>query len=220
MTVMQRARGLLLSPRRTWDAIAAEGDSTRFLLTRYVPILALGAIAIELLWRWFLESPVPQQSEVFIRRPDGSLVAIGTRQSVSMPTIQLAWLLVPLYVAQTALGIYAMRALILMNAPRFAAAADRVAATKLAAYAPTPAWLGVALLFVPLVGPVLAVLAWAYSIYLVHVGAPRLLPPHPDEHGRFGRAMAIRAILVCLGLTVLTAIAILVVAPSILPPPR
>ena len=220
MTIVQRAGGLLLSPRATWDAIAAEGDSTRFLLMRYVPVLALEAIAIELLWRWFLESPEPRQSEIFLRRPDGSLMAVGTRQAVSIPFIQMAWLIVPLYVAQTALGIYAMRALILMNAPRFAAAPDRIAATKLAAYAPTPAWLGAALLFVPLVGPALAVLAWAYSIYLVYLGAPRLLPPHPDEHGRFGRSMAVRAILVCLGLIVLLAIAMMLVAPSIMPLPR
>ena len=200
MMVFQRAKGLMVAPRQTWDDIAAEGDSTRFLVSRYVPLLALASLAIAMLLYWLLGASQPEQTEIFMRRPDGTLVSIGTRTTTSIFSWRSAVITVPLYGALTVLGVVAMRALILMNAPRFAAVPDGVAATKLAAYAPTAAWIGFALLFTPIVGIVLAVGLWGYSIFLFYVGAPRLLPPHAEEHKRFGRGIAIRAILVCLGL--------------------
>ena len=206
MKVFQRAKGLMLAPRRTWDDIAAEGDSTGFLFFRYVPLLALASLAIAMLLHWLLGASQPEQSEIFMRRPDGTLVPTGTRTTTSIFAWRSAIIIVPLYGVLTVLGVVAMRALILMNASRFAAVPDGVAATKLAAYAPTAAWIGFALLFTPFIGVVLAVALWGYSIFLFYVGAPRLLPPHAEEHKRFGRGIAIRAVLVCfclLGLLIL-----------------
>lgn len=208
MKVFQRAKGLMLAPRRTWDDIAAEGDSTGFLVFRYVPLLALASMAIAMLLHWLLGASQPEQSEIFMRRPGGTLVPIGTRTTTSIFSWRSAVIILPLYGVLTVLGVVAMRALILMNAPRFAAVPDSVAATKLAAYAPTATWIGFALLFTPLIGVVLAVALWGYSIFLFYVGAPRLLPPHVEEHKRFGRGIAIRAVLVCLGLLLLLILAL------------
>lgn len=190
------------------DDIAAEGNSTRYLAARYVPTLALMALAIAMVLYWLLGAAQPEQTEIFMRRPDGTLVPIGTRTTTSIFSWRSAVITLPLYGVLTVLGILAMRALILMNAPRFSAVPDRVAATKLAAYAPTAAWIGLALLFTPFVGIVLATALWGYSIFLFYVGAPRLLPPHPGEHKRFGRGIAIRAVLVCLGLLVVLMLAL------------
>ena len=208
MKVFQRAKGLMVTPRRTWDDIAAEGDSTHFLVTHYVPLMALGSLAIAMLWHWLLGASQPEQAEIFMRQPDGRLVSVGTRTTTSIFAWRSAIIIVPLYGVLTVLGVFAMRSLILMNAPRFAAVPDGVAATKLAAYAPTSAWVGFALLFTPLVGTVLAFALWTYSIFLFYVGAPRLLPPHAEEHQRFGRSIAIRAILVCLGLLLVLILAL------------
>lgn len=208
MKVFQRAKGLMLAPRRSWDDIAAEGDSTRFLVTRYVPLLALTSLAIAMVLYWLVGASQPEQTEIFMRRPDGSLVPIGTRTTTSIFAWRSAIIIVPLYGVLTVIGVAAMRGLILMNAPRFAAVPDGVAATKLAAYAPTAAWIGLALLFTPFVGLLLATTLWGYSIFLFYVGATRLLPPHAEEHKRFGRSIAIRAILVCLGLLLVLILAL------------
>jgi hypothetical protein len=208
MKVFQRAKGLMLTPRRSWDDIAAEGDSTRFLVTRYVPLLALASLAIAMVLYWLVGASQPEQTEIFMRRPDGSLMPIGTRTTTSIFAWRSALIIVPLYGVLTVIGVAAMRGLILMNAPRFAAVPDGVAATKLAAYAPTAAWIGLALLFTPFVGLLLATALWGYSIFLFYVGAPRLLPPHAEEHKRFGRSIAIRAILVCLGLLLVLILAL------------
>jgi hypothetical protein len=198
----------MLTPRRSWDDIAAEGDSTRFLVTRYVPLLALASLAIAMVLYWLVGASQPEQTEIFMRRPDGSLMPIGTRTTTSIFAWRSALIIVPLYGVLTVIGVAAMRGLILMNAPRFAAVPDGVAATKLAAYAPTAAWIGLALLFTPFVGLLLATALWGYSIFLFYVGAPRLLPPHAEEHKRFGRSIAIRAILVCLGLLLVLILAL------------
>jgi len=66
-------------------------------------------------------------------------------------------------------------------APTFGATADMGQAFKLAAYAPTAAWIGAIFNIVPVLGQIIAIAAAFYSLYLLYVGLPKLMRPPEDK---------------------------------------
>lgn len=105
-----------------------------------------------------------------------------------------------------------MRRLILSNAERHGAAPDPVAALKLAAYAPTPAWLAGWLMPVPLLGFLLLLAGCGYAVWQFRHAAPLLLPPVETETRRFGRTIAVRAVLVGIGMAIALFVALFLLA--------
>lgn len=196
LDIVRRARGLLFAPHETWAEIAAEGDALRPLLTRYVPALALPPLLLVLALRLLPGELEPQMRTTrFVQfGADGSPIGVGTHVSVSLGDglVSLVLLLV------LAVAIPSMYGLILANASRFGANPDRSAAVKLLAYAATPAVLGSWLFFVPFVGILVGITGIVLTVMLFRSGAPRLLPPTPGQESRFGRAIAARAIMLCL----------------------
>lgn len=210
--LLARIKGLLLAPRATWREIAAEGDSTRFLLTRYLPLLVVTPWLLVTLAQWLLAPVEPQTSAIFQRAPDGTLTQVGTATRTQMLAGSFTLVLLPLGVAVTAGGVWLMRLLILSNARRHGAAPDPVAALKLAAYGPTPAWLAAWLMPVPLLGFLLVVLGSGYTVWQFRHAAPLLLPPVEAETIRFGRTIAVRAVLVGIGMVLALFLALVLLA--------
>lgn len=97
--ILARAKGLLLAPRATWQAIAAEGDSTRFLLTRYVPLLVVTPWLLVTLAQWLLAPVEPETYGVFQRAPDGTLTQIGTGTRTAWLAGPFTFVLLPLGIA-------------------------------------------------------------------------------------------------------------------------
>lgn len=210
--ILARAKGLLLEPRATWRAIAAEGDSTRFLRTRYLPLLVVTPWLLVTLAQWLLAPLEPETHAVFQRAPDGTLAQIGTGTRTQLVAGAFTLLLLPLGVAVTAGGVWLMRRLILSSAERHGAAPDAVAALKLAAYAPTPAWLAAWLMPVPVLGFLLVLLGSLYTVWHFRHAAPLLLPTMEAETDRFGRTIAMRAVLVGLGMAIALFVALVLLA--------
>jgi hypothetical protein len=98
--------------------------------------------------------------------------AIGTFLAGNMPNV--AELVISYVIALASVLI--MGKIMPPLAARFGAAPDAEAGMKLAAFAPTGAWLGGLALIVPSLGGFLALLAALYTLYLFYDGAQRLFP--------------------------------------------
>jgi hypothetical protein len=98
--------------------------------------------------------------------------AIGTFLAGNMPNI--AELVISYVIALASVLI--MGKIMPPLAARFGAAPDAEAGMKLAAFAPTGAWLGGLALIVPSLGGFLALLGALYTLYLFYDGAQRLFP--------------------------------------------
>lgn len=223
MRVLQRMRAVMLSPRSGWAGIAAAADSPHWLFRRYLPAaVGLGWVSI-LLASLFAGDRDPasrtQQTAHFRREADGTLTQIAVGEKVSLPAFESALLALPLLLGAAVASVLVLRALVLWRAPRFGAPRDRDAATRLAVFAFTPAWLSLA---VPdalgLVAGLVSLAAPAYVLVLLYQGAPRLLPPAPGQERAFGRSavlMALLALLVLLVLAVPVTLVIGIVAAAI-----
>jgi hypothetical protein len=83
-------------------------------------------------------------------------------------------------------------------APQFGGKSDQISAFKLIVYSVTPVWLvGVLSLLPALSG--LGLLALAYTVYLIYLGAPKLMKVPQDKVGGY-TAVAFLAILIANGL--------------------
>jgi hypothetical protein len=80
-------------------------------------------------------------------------------------------------------------------AARFGAAPDGNAGMKLAAFAPTGAWVGGLALIVPSIGGLLALAGALYTLYLFYDGAQRLFPVEPVKARMLGFSAVLASIL-------------------------
>jgi hypothetical protein len=149
MDLVVRAKGILLDPQTEWRTIAAEPASPAVLITGYVAILAAipavcGFIGTSIIGIAGYRTPF----------------FAGLLSAILGYVISLA-------------GVFIVAFVIDALAPTFGGRKDFIGAMKVAAYAPTAAWL--ASVFTAL--PVLAILAalGLYSLYLFYVGLPILM---------------------------------------------
>lgn len=153
MSLVDRARNILMTPQTEWDAIAAEPADVQAIYRRYVmPLAAIPAVA------GFIGG-----SLVGIGVPGVGTVRAGLFAGLLGAVLQYALLLAFVYVL--ALIIDAL-------APTFGGRKDFPAAFKVSAYSSTPAWLAGVFSLVPALG-FLSVVG-LYGVYLLYLGLPRL----------------------------------------------
>lgn len=145
MNTIAKAKGLLMEPGKTWDAIAAEPMTLGGVFASYVlPLAAIPSIAS----------------------------AIGTFLGGNLPNfVELA-----ISYAIAVASVLIMGKIMPPLAARFGASADGEAGMKLAAFAPTGAWVGGMALIVPSIGGLLALVGALYTLFLFYDGAQRLFP--------------------------------------------
>jgi len=80
-------------------------------------------------------------------------------------------------------------------AARFGASPDANAGMKLAAFAPTGAWVGGLALIVPSIGRPLALVGALYTLFLFYDGAQRLFPVEPIKARMLGFSAVLASIL-------------------------
>jgi hypothetical protein len=164
MNTIAKAKGLLVEPGKTWDAIAAEPMTLSGVFTGYVlPLAAIPSIAS----------------------------AIGTFLGGNLPNVPE--LLISYVIA--VVSVLIMGKIMPPLAARFGAAPDGNAGMKLAAFAPTGAWVGGLALMVPSVGGLLALLGALYTLYLFYEGAQRLFPVEPVKARMLGFSAVLASIL-------------------------
>ena len=186
MNALARARSLIVAPAATWDAIDAENAPVQQTYTGYVAILA----AIP-----------PLAYFVGFSFVGTGLLGGGTR----VPFAHGFAHMVALYVLTLGL-VYALAVFVNATAAAFGGVQDFGRAFKVAAYAPTASW--VAGIFYAL--PTLSILALAglYSLYLLHVGLPRLMKVAPERALPYTFVVVLAAIVLGVAVDALAALII------------
>ena len=186
MNAIARARELLLTPSAAWDAIARERSSVQDVYLHYVAVLAAVPAIAYFVGFSFVGTGIPVGGQ---RVP----FAHGVAHMVAFYVLTLG-------------VVYALAVFVNALAPAFGGERDFTRAFRVAAYAPTAMWLaGVFYLL-----PVLSILALGglYSLYLLHVGLPRLMSVPPERALPFTFGVVLAAIVLVVGVDVLAAMMI------------
>lgn len=155
MSLVIRARNILVNPKLEWSVIAAEPESVKKFYTTYVGPLALIARIATFIGLSIIGFSVP---------------FVGTYRIAPMSgLLQAAFAF-----AAALAGVFLLSLIINELAPTFHGSKDRVRALKVAGYAATPGFLAGVLLIFPVLG-VLQLIAALYSLYLLYVGLPVLM---------------------------------------------
>lgn len=176
MNIVERAKGLCLSPDAEWAVIAGERTSLGILITSYVlPLAALSALGTLL----------------------GSVVlGLGIMFALRIAIMGLV---------MAVIGVVILSVVIDSLAPTFGAAKGSDSAAKVAAYAPTPAWLAGFLQIIPLLGPVIALAGAVYALYLLYLGLSRVMQSPQDKVLGYTVVVVVIAIVVGFVISTVTA---------------
>jgi Yip1-like protein len=160
MNLVDRVKGILLSPKAEWQVIDAEPSTPAELYTGYImPLAAIGPVA-QLIGYSAFGISVPVMGTY--RVPIGSAI---THALVTY---------VPNLVAT-----YVLALIIDALAPAFNGQRSRIQALKLAAYSSTATWIAGIFLLLP--GLRLLVILGLYSLYLLYLGLPVLMKSPGDK---------------------------------------
>lgn len=189
MSIINRAKAILLDPRKTWGEIESEQTDVAAIYKGYlVPIALVPAIA------GFVGSSVV------------GISFLGTTHRVPMAS-GLVNMVVGYALMLAALFVVAL--IVDALAPTFGGTQDRVRAVKVVAYGSTASILGGIFSVLPALAP-LGLIASIYSIYLIYLGLPVLMRCPADK------AVAYTALVVVCGVIagLLLGAATAVFAPS------
>ncbi|MBC8024228.1 MAG: YIP1 family protein [Burkholderiales bacterium] len=160
MNLVERVKGLVVDPKVEWRAIDAEEHTVQDLYTRYVMILAAIPAVASFIGLCIVGSG-----------PFGSThrmpLAAGVAYAALIYLLTLGW-------------VYVLALVIHSFAPKFEGHGDFIDALKVAAFTPTPAWIGGIFGLVPSLS-IIGNLIGLYSVYLLYVGLPTLTEPPEDK---------------------------------------
>jgi len=159
-SIIDRVRDILLKPKDEWGVIEAQQSTVQGIYTGYVLILAAIAPVCMLIGQQLIGV---------------SYGIVSVKPSIAYSIVQAI-----LYYGATVGSVYVMGLVIDALAPTFEGVKNKMNAFKLAAYAPTAAWLGGILFIIPKLG-VLSFIAAIYSLYLLYLGLPRLMKVKEDK---------------------------------------
>ncbi|HEY6224731.1 MAG TPA: Yip1 family protein [Gemmatimonadales bacterium] len=174
MSLMERAKNILLQPKTEWPVIEAEQATTGSLYTGYViPLAAIPAVASIIGWSVFgLQVPLLGA----IRYPIG----IGVRNAVVIYVLSLV-------------SVFVLGLIIDALAPTFGGQKNPIQALKTAAYSYTAAWVGGIFNLFPSIA-LLGLLAGLYSCFLLFAGIPVLMKAPEDKAAGYTAVVIIVAI--------------------------
>jgi Yip1 domain len=155
MSLVDRAKNILLNPKAEWEVIAKEDASVGGLFTGYAIPLSILPVIGSVVAMGLLGIGVGSMASIGV----GS---IGIGMAAGMAAVGFAIGLVMLYLMS-----------IIVNAisPSFNGKSDMTSATKLMAYASTPSWIGGLIApFLGMAGGIVSIAAIAYVVYLIYTG--------------------------------------------------
>ncbi|MCG6122742.1 MAG: YIP1 family protein [Microvirga sp.] len=160
MTLVERAKAIILDPKNEWDRIALEGGDIGTIYRSYaIPLALIPAIA-----------GVIGATVIGLPAPGVGTLRIGFAEAAVSGLIQFVLGLALLYVVAMIID---------KLAPNFGGRSDMTAAFKTAAYSWTPAWLAGIFALVPALG--FLSLLGLYSVYLLYLGLPRVMGVPQDK---------------------------------------
>lgn len=142
MNIIERAKNMIMTPKTEWLVVDTEQSTPMALLTSYVLPLAIIASLANVLRGLLFSS------------------GFGT---------YFIWAAVIGFIS-ILIGFYISIYVIDMLAPSFGSEKNLNKSAQLVAYSNTPAWVAAFLSFIPIIGWLLAIAGWVYSIYLFYIG--------------------------------------------------
>lgn len=159
--LIERVKGIVLSPKTEWEKIAAEPADVKSLFTGYAMILAAIPAVCGLIGSTLIGVSLP---------------IVGTiRTPIAAALVQL----VLTYVLGLVV-IYVVALIVDALAPTFDGQKNSIQALKLVVYSSTPVWLAGVFALVPLLS-VLGILAALYGLYLLYIGLTPLMKNPQDK---------------------------------------
>lgn len=153
--LIERAKGICLSPKTEWEKIAAETTDVKSLYLNYAMILAAIPAICGFIGMTLIGVSMPIVGN--IRTPIGA----GLVQLVIGYVLGLG-------------VIYLVSLIVNALAPTFDGQKNPVQALKLVIYSSTPVWIAGILSLIPMLGA-LGILAGLYGLYLLYIGLPVLM---------------------------------------------
>lgn len=103
-------------------------------------------------------------------------------------------------------AVFVTAKIIEILAPNFGGPQDADAALKLAAFAPTAAWVSGAFVIVPILGWLVALIGGLYSLYTLYLGVPIVMRVPQERAVTFTLAVIVVAIVVNIAVRLLTGV--------------
>jgi hypothetical protein len=158
MSLIDRAKNIILSPKTEWDVIAGESTAPASLITGYVlPLAAAAAVA------------------GFI----GSALVLGMFGGVFGVGAALIGAII--HVIMAVVSVFVLGFIVDALAPTFGGQKDFPQALKVTAYSYTPGWVFGLLAIIPFLGTLAAIVGGLYGIYLLYLGLPKLMKSPQDK---------------------------------------
>ncbi len=161
MSIVDRAKNIILKPAEEWNVIADEPATVNSLFTGYAMILAAIPLVAAVLFTGALGVTAAGLGGM-----GGGMMTMGFSAVATMAILGYVLSLVTLYVMS-----------IIVNAvsPSFNGKSDMVQSTKLMTYASTPTWAAGLVSWVPILGGLISLAAIAYVVYLIYLGLQPVL---------------------------------------------
>ncbi|RHW16495.1 DUF1282 domain-containing protein [Sphingomonas gilva] len=168
MSIVNRAKNILTSPKTEWPIIGAEPATTGGLMT-YAAILSGIAQICGIIGALLLS---------------GAMGAVGMGTTFVVASAVVSWLL--------GLAIIFIMSIIAgALAPSFDGQKDNLSALKLLVYAGTAVWVFSFLSIIPILGSIAALIGFAYAIYLIYLGAPHTVRVPEAKSGGYAAVVVI-----------------------------
>jgi len=152
MNLIERAKNILITPKKEWDVIAGEEQSLSTVLTTYViPLALIGAAANLIGWGLIGKSFGTGFYSITVKGWD-----IGIKYAI-------------IYLVSVIVGVLVSAFVVDALAPSFGSEKNLNKSSQFVAYAYTPSLVAAALNILPVLGMV-AGLIGLYSIYLLYIG--------------------------------------------------
>lgn len=174
MSLVERAKNILLQPKQEWQVIDTEPETVGGLYTKYIiPLAAIGPIASLIGWSVFgLKVPFVGTT---IRLPIGTLIGRTVLNYVLSLVV-----------------VYVIALIINALAPSFGGTKSDIQALKVAAYSSTASWVAGIFGLIPSLGW-LSILG-LYGLYLLYTGLPVLMKSPAEKSFGYTVVVVIAAI--------------------------
>lgn len=153
MNLIERAKRMLTTPKTEWLVVNAESATPPSLLTSYVLPMAIISSIGQILTGLIL-------------------VGLLSRYFIFAAVITVISIIISFYIS-----IYVID----MLAPGFGSEKNLNKSAQLVAYSNTPTWIAGLLSFIPIIGFLLVIAGWVYSIYLFYIGLGPLKKTPEDK---------------------------------------
>ncbi len=171
MSIVDRAKNILLNPKQEWDIIAKEDANVAGLFTGYAMILALIPAIMSIVFMGLLGL-----GTMGLGGLGGLTGALGMSYFVTSAVVGYA---LGLFV------VWLVAFIVNAVAPSFNGEQNMIQATKLMVYAGTPVWVAGLVSWIPLIGWLIGLAAIAYTVYLIFLGVRPVLSVPEDKVAGF-----------------------------------